>query len=1651
MPNSDSEPFSAHAPQTATSPVPVLGPMRFLVTRELERSLASTPRFWSRKDETWSPAVRESGLLIDLSRTEWVDIPALVQLVVLVEAALRDGIHVRVALPLGKRRRGETQFAARRDLSSAVEQLDHRVARRAATRRFLDFLRFEPALRAPFEWGATGRLEILPDYDPGETLLDSVYAANVTDQDTGIPDRELAVLEAEVIRQPGEEEEVRYLRVRPLTWVTIRDMAEARQIAEALALVAGDPERGIARVDADVLANVILYELIDNVSRHAGGAGRALIAAWARPAETPPVPASYLPWEHSFLEWARGCEVPIVELAVGDSGHGLHRVLAKEYRAAVSGGAVVEDLRLRPDGRVIAWAWDRWSTSAKSEERRGTRGLYRVDRVARMYQGLMTVRAGAEHVGWDHGGRTYDEPIYNRTALATIPGTVIRLLLPVFSIVSERPPLGRAASPANDLQFQIIQLGPISQSGFEAEDEQRMQSVLASASVDRPVCVVAQVRGGDHRGVEAALRRAAELRHPGMLVLAGMPMGATALNTAANSVNLDHDKHHRADLAHTSEHFEIWDPVLVLGPGGEAEWVGASSSYRVLLHRLLAAEEGKLTAEDLRHLLPAATRDEVLRRVRSDTQLVYFTEDGGVALRVTLADIVVRTSHAIRDEVASQCAKNPGIVYLTPSLLPVRAWLKVGELLDSVCGVEFATLALALLARQHPAIAIVPPAIILADSTVDDRGVHALKLGLRAKRSDTIPGEAGVDRAAGTPYVPAQSTVVVHCDVLLSGEAGRRCLKQVLRDGAFPLLVTCFVDAREAPGKPLQVLGEEIPVISLSEANLLAPPDEVGKAKLKVVNPVTLEPDEPIERPTVDYPISENDLYKLIWQHHALHFSHIGRPIGRHFTFYLAVDKLVMEPEVTDTLDAVVSEWAGRNGNTPRSDWESTLEVWYPAPEPNAPAPARQLGEWLKEHRNDVARTRAVRREDAYGQWLFTAAPVEQVTASEVVIVDWGALAGTTITQMLRQAAESGATRVLVCVLLSQLPADQESFLTNIQSVRGQRLPRPKADQLEMLEGIQVLAEKTDVPVAVRFLSRLPLGAYLVDDCPLCQHLRDLAHHHPPTRLLAAFAARTRDRRLKLRTRKNVLGNEPVGVDGQVLKPAEILFMVEWRRQLESALSSTVIRQEVATGIEALATDVAGSAGEQQQQRVRALLHFLSVETHWLRRPPLNLERLRASIASIASSVVLDRNADRVERRHALMVLRISSKRRFVRELKTIYIALAPDRELVQQLLFDTFTYIQRPYHVTEGMLAPVRDVLNDIADHIRRRPSAFGEAVAGTVHRLAHIAGAALAKSRARHLAPPVAWAALRDAYDKRFRGSHDDIAKAFAWMYPGPYRTEIEQAISHRSPALEIRPSPEVQDWLGGLMGEWSKCCEFLDHEVLPRLGRLERALETRDAVRALNYETIGWLTGMLSRGSSFADERFTRLVRNFSEHPRRYPTRSQWTTYKEELRWYADRLLGRPPSKNPWLMDFLESAPSNLYKEVLDVYSRFRRSLPGAEFDINTPSLRRAPSVFCTRRLLNDTIEELLDNLIRHRADEKEKTRVQVYAIVEARTIDLYVLNNNTDEDVGKSDTGTGELGLSSLRERLQGFGGSLETRTLSGTWATFRAVVHLIPWG
>jgi len=109
------------------------------------------------------------------------------------------------------------------------------------------------------------------------------------------------------------------------------------------------------------------------------------------------------------------------------------------------------------------------------------------------------------------------------------------------------------------------------------------------------------------------------------------------------------------------------------------------------------------------------------------------------------------------------------------------------------------------------------------------------------------------------------------------------------------------------------------------------------------------------------------------------------------------------------------------------------MEIWYPEPEPKPSEPARRIAETLAQIRCDVERIRPIRREAAYGRWLFSGARETPLTCVNVVVIDWGSLTGDTISQLVRLGGLAGAKRLLACICLSQLGADHEGFLLSLR------------------------------------------------------------------------------------------------------------------------------------------------------------------------------------------------------------------------------------------------------------------------------------------------------------------------------------------------------------------------------------------------------------------------------------------------------------------------------------------------------------------------------------------------------------------------------------------------------------------------------------------
>jgi hypothetical protein len=153
-----------------------------------------------------------------------------------------------------------------------------------------------------------------------------------SDDSAGIEEEEESSPKKNVTLREESYRQDTYKYFFPLTWLSGHEATPRRDIATFFANVVGDLSRGLEGVDANTIANVVLYELVDNVTQHAKDTRWALIAAWARPSLAFQYTDDYLDVEHPYIEWLSQVQVPMVEIFFGDSGQGIPAALTFEFR-----------------------------------------------------------------------------------------------------------------------------------------------------------------------------------------------------------------------------------------------------------------------------------------------------------------------------------------------------------------------------------------------------------------------------------------------------------------------------------------------------------------------------------------------------------------------------------------------------------------------------------------------------------------------------------------------------------------------------------------------------------------------------------------------------------------------------------------------------------------------------------------------------------------------------------------------------------------------------------------------------------------------------------------------------------------------------------------------------------------------------------------------------------------------------------------------------------------------------------------------------------------------------------------------------------------------------------------------------------------------
>ncbi len=787
--------------------------LRRLVPNEFESKLLGTGMF-TKQAGGWVDEAKEHGVFFDLSRVEWVDLGALVPLILLVESALRAGVAVSVALPLCRRRSSEEAYVqANPQFRSGV---DSRAERRKKAYDYLQYLRFEHALRAEHLCVLPGKITVLKDYDESTAASDQI-SVEEPDQ-IGLGD--------ESESEDKQDHEYEYKLTFPLTWLSASNPQEVKALAGFLAGVLAERSRGLKAVDADTLRNVILHELVDNVSEYAETTSHALVAAWARPETCPPRvgdaglfsagdfkdlsgfvtklrvhrdPVSdhlwnqfpeptrqaladlhsppeqqqsglvaalnnllkgnliyetgrfaqvtisstaralisqdpqgedlirlnrlliqdaypkeiakirgsdYTECEKPYLEWLAQKQVPTVEIVFGDSGVGVIKKLCSAYDEALNRREIIPLEDESESANILLWSFERWSTSRNKDSKRGTRGLYRVDRIVKKYQGLVLMRSDTQLVGWDHGGPSYNRPVVERKRLNLVPGTVLRLWLPAFH---DRLLARQTPSPTRKPQTSVLAIGLLGENGIEEKFLEQLRRLSGGVQDHVHPYILAFFEGGvpTRENIERAVRQCAEVGHPGRLILAGIPGGWSLVETAVDSVNEEHERERRGYEMPAPDHYEVWAPVLVVGwsSGLEFAWAGADAPLRTVLHALLLSG-GKLPQSEIHKLLPSpGERTALAMALQTEEGLARTTDAGGLeSCFGSLEDFIHRSvSDSLGDYVQKQ---NDGVrfaggVFRTPTLHLVKKWIDVSTVLRKTVGPELALLALSTKINQH--------------------------------------------------------------------------------------------------------------------------------------------------------------------------------------------------------------------------------------------------------------------------------------------------------------------------------------------------------------------------------------------------------------------------------------------------------------------------------------------------------------------------------------------------------------------------------------------------------------------------------------------------------------------------------------------------------------------------------------------------------------------------------------------------------------------------------------------------------------------------------------------------------------------------------------------------------------------------------------
>ncbi len=1574
------------------------------------------------KSGEWLLETRASELELDLSRVEFADFAALARLLLLVDSAVGTGIRSTIHLPAVKPSPEETarleDLGSRdRGLSAKFEQhLARQTLRRVNARAFMRHVGFIAALRPP-HW-PSGLV----------TVNDGVARP-------GEPGDEMP---ARTVDRWEEDSDTPYRlgNIFPLRWLAPMRGDELRRSELFLAVIAGFRNRvGLAAPDARALGHAVLTELVENVAEHAARSQddrppMALVGAVLLDPLTYKTRRRDQPDQlRDLADWVSG-KSAVLRVIVGDAGIGLATRLG-EVRAGLheTSGVHIPNRALTPEEDTIFYAFDRWSTSGQNNAgfTRGTRGLWRVERLVRSYRGSVTVRTGNSYAGRLLTSDPRGKPVVADN-LCHAPGTLLEIsILPDSSI---KDPIPLPGSPQTELEeptLVCVHCGLNGSLGLTPKEQNRVDAAAKNAHNSQEVLglvVTVATRQGrqqlDHQGLLDVLDAASRISNPSVPIAVVLPDADPRLLDLAV-----------ADMTSALERdgTPVWDspyaPVLLIDSHGGASWCGAPRQFLRLLTEI-TRRGGSIQVAEAEALYKSFGEEaESLWRIIQDQHQLLSVHADRLRLRITVAGVLralhLETGAELRRQIdrgdearGVQCG-----LFRTPNLRLTNRWIDVARLTTTTVGEALPPFLLARLLERE-----------LAKSgeksnhwtVVDASGVRSRLAGDLSEnlRLDgtyhQLSGELDVDSRADRDRLEKGHQVVILCDLISTENSARRAVAFVVGQGAEPVAILSVIDARER-NEPLQQMNRTIPVFSLVRSNLAAP---MARGALRDIDPILRCPlDESQE--TVSLTDYEEDTF-LEWCANvdgAIRLGHIQGVSDAHFSAYPNVDRLLSDATVSEYFLSAVADAAGD------LDKDLPVSIWHPQP---VDSYAGQLATLLAGHLStagfEVTSTEAIPRARIGARWVYPSSFQPSRGPAQVLVLDWGAMTATTMQQLIRLAADAGAERIVAVVAISELSVEDAMALTMVCQVSGARA-RTAERSGDGVEPRKRGSRGRAVPVSIRFVTATSVEGFSAHSCPVCLTRARYQSDDSglPRRLRRHADLVVGQLRLRKRDDRTGIGTDLLGV---AVEGAEAADYLRWRSLLRQALRNTAARSLLI-----------GRVGEAARERGVApwsgsvLIRLLAAEQHWMKLPPLRFtegrellrdvcfESLRTSSASTLSEWV---------RLQALMVLGVTTPSGLVDQLPDLFQVCSQQPLLADELLLQCYHLLRRPPHDLPFDSSNLHAKL----EHLRDDIEGLGGTSALRAEYLPVVEGLQLLSRRHVHRLPgsiQEAWARLREDLVPRVDQHNLDAAwsnvigllEDLPELNPSQStrrerRREIVKCsnnlidiLSHRLSTLRwIFASGHYLDELGPVEQRRLVClCDSDINEVLETLLR--------------DIEEL-WNSDMASRGPEWR-----RLHRNVLAR----------------MRWWQRFFIATHRDggeERAHVVEFARALPTRLDETLLDPVPRRRDSTTVRVLDSGM-----GVDVFCPQGLVREAVGHIVENASsRHRLRDQECVIEIVCEPADDEHVVVRVRNSGSKP---RLESGRG---LRSIAAKLEPFGASIDGGMVGDSVWTWEARLSLELW-